>query len=90
VSAIPAVLAELARGRLRAKTDRLTEALTGRFTEHHASLLTQMLQRIDGVTADIAIVQDRIDAQLGELAPAVARLDAIPGVGPVAARSDLG
>jgi transposase len=53
-------------------------------------LLTQMLQRIDGVTADIAIVQDRIDAQLGELAPAVARLDAIPGVGPVAARSDLG
>jgi hypothetical protein len=31
-------------------------------------------------------VQDRIDAQLGELAPAVARLDAIPGVGPVAAK----
>ena len=45
-----------------------------------------MLQRIDGVTADIAIVQDRIDAQLGELAPAAARLGAIPGVGPVAAK----
>jgi transposase len=83
------VLAELARGQLRAKTTRLTEALTGRFTEHHAFLLTQMLQRIDGVSAAIVTVQARIDAQLGELAPAVARLDAIPGVGPVAAQMIL-
>jgi transposase len=30
-------------------------------------------------------VQARIEGQLGELAPAVARLDAIPGLGPVAA-----
>jgi transposase len=84
----PAVLAELALGRLRSKTTRLTEALTGRFTEHHAFLLTQML-RIDGVSADIATVQARIDAQLGGLAPAVARLDAIPGIGPVAAQMIL-
>jgi transposase len=85
----PAVLAALARGILRAKTARLTEALTGRFTEHHAFLLTQMLQRVDAVTADIATVQARIDAQIGELAPAVARLDAIPGLGPVAAQMIL-
>src|SRR3954451_23385837 len=32
-----AVLAELARGSMRTKTARLSEALTGRFTEHHAS-----------------------------------------------------
>src|SRR3954464_15093924 len=55
----PAALAGLARGSMRAKTARLTEALTGRFTEHHASLLTQMLQRVDAVTADIATVQAR-------------------------------
>src|SRR3712207_3085340 len=85
----PAVLAELARGRLRAKTDRLIEALTGRFTDHHAFLLTQMLARVDGITADIATVQTRIDAQIGDLAPAVAKLDAIPGVGPVAAQMIL-
>jgi transposase len=83
----PAVLAELARGILRKKTARLTEALTGRFTEHHAFLLTQMLARIDGITADIASVQARIDAQIGELAPAVAKLDAIPGVGATAAQT---
>jgi len=85
----PAVLADIARGSLRSKTARLREALTGRFTEHHAFLLTQMLRRVDGITADIATVQARIDAQLGELAPAVAKLDAIPGVGPVAAQMIL-
>jgi transposase len=75
----PAVLAGLARGTLRSKTDRLTEALTGRFTDHHAFLLNQMLHRIDAITADIATVQDRIDAQIAPFARAVTRLDAIPG-----------
>src|SRR3954462_1415408 len=82
----PAVLADLARGTLRSKTARLTEALTGRFTDHHAFLLTQMLHRVDAITADIATVQARIDAQLGELAPVVDRLDAIPRICPGAAQ----
>ena len=77
----PAVLADLARGILRKKTARLTEALTGRFTDHHAFLLTQMLHRVDAVNADIATVQARIDEQVGELAAAVAKLDAIPAWG---------
>jgi len=85
----PVVLASLARGTLRSKTARLTEALTGRFTDHHAFLLTQMLHRVDAITADIATVQDRIDAQIGPFAPAVARLDEIPGVGPTAAQAIL-
>jgi transposase len=72
------VLADLACGRLRSKTARLTEALTGRFTDHHSFLLTQMLPRVDAITADIATVQARIEGQLGELAPAVGRLDGIP------------
>src|SRR3954447_18477862 len=82
----PAVLADLARGSLRSKTVRLTEALTGRFTDHHAVLLAQMLQRVDAATADIAVVQARIEGQIGDLGPAVAKLDAIPGIGPVAAQ----
>jgi len=85
----PAVLAELARGSMRSKTARLSEALTGRFTDHHAFLLRQMLARVDAITADIGTVQARIEGQLGELAPAVARLDAIPGIGPVAAQMIL-
>jgi transposase len=82
----PAVLAGLARGTLRSKTDRLIEALTGRFTDHHAFLLNQMLHRIDAITADVATVQDRIDAQIAPFARAVTRLDAIPGVGVTAAQ----
>jgi transposase len=83
----PAVLAGLAHGRLRAKTARLIEALTGRFTEHHAFLLRQMLNRIDGISADIATVQERIDTQIAPFAQAVARLDEIPGVGLTAAHT---
>jgi transposase len=83
----PAVLAGLARGSMRAKTARLTEALSGRFTEHHAFLLTRMLARIDAITVDIATVQDRIDARIAPFAQAVARLDEIPGVGTTAAQT---
>jgi len=31
----PKVLAQMARGRMSAKTARLEEAFTGRFTDHH-------------------------------------------------------
>jgi transposase len=85
----PAVLATLARGSLRNKTGRLTEALTGRFTDHHAFLLTQMLRRVDAITADVATVQERIDAQIAPFARAVVRLDEIPGVGATAAQAIL-
>ena len=43
----PAELAELAKRRLRSKIPALTEALTGRFTEHHAFLARLHLDRID-------------------------------------------
>jgi transposase len=83
----PAALAGLARGSMRSKNARLTEALTGRFTAHHAFLLTRMLARIDALSADIATVQDRIDAQIAPFAQAVTRLDEIPGVGVTAAQT---
>ena len=45
----PQVLAELARAKLRRKIPALTEALTGRFTGHHALLCRLMLDRIDAI-----------------------------------------
>ena len=82
----PKVLARLARGQLRAKIGALEEAFTGYFTDHHRFLLAKMLARIDALDADIA----ELDATLGELiapyAPAVDKLDEIPGVGTTAAR----
>jgi transposase len=81
----PKVLAQLARSRMRAKIGLLEEAFTGHFDDHHRFLLTRMLGRIDAIDADIAAVDAQIEVQLAPFESAVARLDEIPGIGPVAA-----
>jgi transposase len=81
----PQVLAQLARSRMRTKIPQLQEAFVGYFTEHHRFLLAKMLSRIDALDADIADVEAQIEAQIAPFAPAVARLDEIPGVGATAA-----
>jgi transposase len=82
----PKALAQLARGRLRAKITQLEEAFTGHFTDHHALLLTKMLARIDSLDADIAELDAAIEEMIAPFAAAVQRLDEIPGVGATAAR----
>ncbi|MGV9870143.1 IS110 family transposase [Rhodococcus koreensis] len=81
----PKVLAQMARARMRAKIDRLEEALNGHFDHHHAFLLTRMLGRIDTLDTDIIAVDEQIEAHLAPFALAAASLDEIPGVGPVVA-----
>ena len=81
----PKTLAQLARSRMRTKIGRLEEAFNGHFDEHHRFLLARMLARIDGIDADIAAVDNQIEAYLAPFAAAAARLDEIPGIGPVAA-----
>lgn len=76
-----AVLAGLARARLRAKRVALTAALTGRFTPHHAFLLASLLRQIDFLAAEIARFDTQITTQLTPHAAACERLDQIPGVG---------
>ena len=82
----PAVLAQLARRRMRSKIGQLEEAFQGYFTDHHAFLLSSMLDRIDAINADIAALDARIEAEIAPFADAVDRLDEIPGVGTTAAR----
>ena len=81
----PKVLAGLARSRLRGKLGELEEAFTGYFTDHHARLLTKMLARIDGLSADIAELDAMIEEMVAPFAAAVTKLDEVPGVGRVAA-----
>ncbi len=81
----PKALAQLARGTMRGKLTDLEEAFTGYFTDHHAALLTKMLARIDGLSADIADLEAMIEEMVAPFADTVARLDEIPGIGPVAA-----
>jgi transposase len=81
----PKVLAQLARRSMRAKITVLEEAFTGHFTEHHGFLLATMLARVDAISADIAALDARIQAQAAPLAETAARLDEIPGISLTAA-----
>ena len=76
----PTVLAELARGKLRAKIPALKEALEGRFDSEHALIVSQILAHLDFL--DEAI--DRLSAEIEErIAPFSRERDllmTIPGV----------
>jgi transposase len=83
----PLVLAQKARARMRVKIPELREAFTGRFSQHHAFLLTRMLTHIDAITADIVALEKRIEELIAPFAEAAARLEAIPGIAGTAARA---
>jgi transposase len=74
------VLADLARGRLRAKLPALRQALTGRFRGHHAFLVSQLLAHLDYLDETIATLSQQIEAHLAPFAAEVARVQTIPGV----------
>ena len=76
----PAVLAEMAKGRLRSKIPELNDALAGRFNAHHGLLCSAMLARIDQADATIATLTARIEVLLDPHEAAVTLLVGIPGV----------
>ncbi|MFE7122273.1 IS110 family transposase [Streptomyces sp. NPDC057654] len=76
----PHVLADLAKGSMRRKTDALVEALTGRFTDHHAFLARAMLDRADACTAMETRLDARIDEQIAPFRRRIDLLVTIPGV----------
>jgi transposase len=82
----PKVLAQLARGRMRAKRSVLEEAFTGHFTDHHGFLLAKMLGRVEALDADIAELDHKLEELIVPFAQAVERLDEITGVGRTAAQ----
>ncbi|MFJ8313906.1 MULTISPECIES: hypothetical protein [unclassified Streptomyces] len=95
----PRQLAELAQGKAKAKREALAAALTGQFDEHHAYLLSTLLEAIDRTQAQLDDLTGRIEAALTDLADASEaeprraggltpqeRLDAIPGIGPTTAQ----
>jgi transposase len=83
----PAVLADLARGRLRVKLPALRRALEGRFRPHHAFLLRQILAKIDFLEETITHLTEEIDARVSPFEPMLTALDTIPGVDRIAAIS---
>jgi transposase len=77
----PVRLAELAQGRMRTKIPQLREALRGRFSEHHATMLRVTLGHVEYLESAIAELDHVIDRVMAPLAEARDRLDTIVGVG---------
>ncbi|MEU1520549.1 IS110 family transposase [Streptomyces sp. NPDC005811] len=76
----PEVLAEMALASMRSKRQILAQALTGRFTDHHAFLARTMLDRIDAVRATEARLSEEITRQLDPFRRQIELLATIPGV----------
>src|SRR6202022_3962239 len=78
-------LADLAKRRLRSKIPALTEALTGRFTDHHAFLARVHLDLIDRHTAAIDDITTRIEATIAPFHGFRDLICTIPGIGTLTA-----
>jgi transposase len=81
------VLAQMARGVMRRKIARLEEALDcSFFTPEHAFILQMMLDSIDQLTAQVAVLDERIAVLCEPYERQIAQLDGIPGFGVTAAQ----
>src|SRR6185312_12065820 len=63
----PYRLAELARGKMKAKRSQLITALDGRFDEHHGELARMLLGQIDALDTQIDTLSARIEELIAEL-----------------------
>jgi transposase len=76
----PATLARLAKGRLRSKIPELTDALLGRFTEHHAFMVRTHLRLIDQHTEAIDALTERIEGVIAPFRGFRDLICSIPGI----------
>ena len=79
------VLADLARGKMRAKIADLSMALEGRFGEHHALMCRLHLDHIDHLEAAIARLDARIEQMMEPFQCWRDLLITVPGIGRPAA-----
>lgn len=78
----PAVMAQLARGRMRSKIAELEQALTGHVQAHHQLMLSLHLEHIDDLNTKIERLSEEIERQLVPFDEddLITRLDAVPGL----------
>jgi transposase len=73
-------LAELAKGQLRKKLPALEASLQGRFSRHHALIVSEILAKLDYMDELIDRLSDEVGDAIAPFAPQVQLLDTIPGV----------
>ena len=79
------VLAQLAKGKMRAKIADLSLALEGRFGDHHALMCRLHLDHIDHLEAIIVRLDAQIEAMMAPFQCWRDLLATIPGIGQLAA-----
>ena len=77
----PEALADLAKGKLRAKLPALRAALEGRFRGHHALLVSHLLAHIEYLDETINSLSGEIEERVRPFERQVELLCTIPGVG---------
>lgn len=78
-------LADLARGRLRAKLPDLRRALEGRVQPQHRFLLTRILAHIDFLEESLTQVQQEMEQYLCPFEEALTLVQSLPGMGATSA-----
>jgi len=76
----PALLAELAKGRLRDKRDLLEKALSGRVRTHHRFMLAQHLSHVDFLEEAMRQLDVQIEEQMRPFVASLERWDSLPGI----------
>ncbi len=76
----PDVLAEMARSRLRSKIGDLRQCVPGRFNDHHAGMVTEIIAHVDYLSAAIARLDTRVEEMMVPFRAARELLTTIPGI----------
>jgi transposase len=76
----PEILAELAKGKLRAKLPALREALAGRVARHHRLLVAELLAHLDYLDEAVERLSGEVARVVTPFSPLPALLITIPGV----------
>ena len=85
----PARLAALAKGRLKAKFEELSEALDGQLNENQRWMLKRLLEQVGALEKEIEVYSERIGEQMLSYRGQLERLDTISGVGQRSAENIL-
>jgi transposase len=82
----PEQVADLAKGRLRAKIPELVQALNGRVTMHHRKVIQRSLEHLEFLEKSIADLEAEMEQYFAPYQRQEELLQTIPGVGPNVAK----
>ena len=83
----PALLASMAKGNMRSKTELLQRAMDGLIQPHQQMILKSMLDHIDSLGGLVATLDAEIEARMMQDVELVEALDGITGVGRISAQT---